>query len=451
MRAGVLASLLAVFLASEVSGWSPALVNGSFTQREWTPSSVTLKANLAHGANITGTNAAVQRVVSDALGAWKGVPGLSLVITDGGTTAVATKSVSDGENSILFQDAASQGAVGGALAVTFSQFDSTSGQMSDADIVFNTSFSFSTELPSAAEVDLQSVLTHELGHAFGLDHSSVLAATMFPTATKGESRARTLSEDDRSGLLATYPASATRSTLNGRVRKGGNGVLGAAVFAVDGAGSVVAATVTRGSDGTFSMDGLPAGTYALGVEPLDGPMTKDNLGGFWQTLLGGIDTAFKTLAAAGSFTVAAGGTASVGDLTVTAGASSVNPDAVVDVTDAAASSFTFGNSESVQAGTTGKELVVKHTDGIDENTTVTLSGSDVTLGTPTSGQLQSGEGFRRFPLTVPSNAAVGPRNLFFTKSGETGALVAGLEILEASAATAVDDHPDSLTGTFDAN
>jgi hypothetical protein len=62
------------------------------------------------------------------------------------------------------------------------------GQILDADIYFNPSGSqvaFAT--PQALAVnpkayDLESVLTHELGHSLGFSHSAVWSAMMFPFA-----------------------------------------------------------------------------------------------------------------------------------------------------------------------------------------------------------------------------------------------------------------------------
>lgn len=51
-------------------------------------------------------------------------------------------------------------------------------------------------------IDLDAVMTHELGHALGLGHSSVSAATMWPTYMG--SAARTLDSDDIAGIASRY-------------------------------------------------------------------------------------------------------------------------------------------------------------------------------------------------------------------------------------------------------
>jgi MYXO-CTERM domain-containing protein len=115
---------------------------------------------------------------------------------------------------------------------------SSTGEIIDADIEIN-AYQFSwadrvahPELTSSH--DLQNVLTHEIGHLLGLDHScflgggtrpndhagqplpdctsapaSVAATTMFPSAVPGDVEKRTLEPDDRAGLCAIYPAAAT--------------------------------------------------------------------------------------------------------------------------------------------------------------------------------------------------------------------------------------------------
>jgi MYXO-CTERM domain-containing protein len=62
--------------------------------------------------------------------------------------------------------------------------------------------------PSGAS-DLQSTLTHELGHALGLAHNDTdRDAVMFPFAAPGDTSKRWLAEDDYAGLSALYPGEA---------------------------------------------------------------------------------------------------------------------------------------------------------------------------------------------------------------------------------------------------
>src|SRR6185369_8979625 len=55
------------------------------------------------------------------------------------------------------------------------------GQIIKADIIFNPSTQYSTD--GSKGQNLQTVATHEIGHFFGLDHSAVVRAIMFPAAS----------------------------------------------------------------------------------------------------------------------------------------------------------------------------------------------------------------------------------------------------------------------------
>lgn len=54
-------------------------------------------------------------------------------------------------------------------------------------------------------VDLQDIVTHELGHYLGLAHSTDPEATMYASAVAGETSKRDLSADDIEGICASYP------------------------------------------------------------------------------------------------------------------------------------------------------------------------------------------------------------------------------------------------------
>lgn len=113
--------------------------------------------------DLIGEGAAIQR----AFGVWNGA-GANLVISYGGSCDTTTNSYdisvdADGYNDIFF---ASSGFYPGVLAwnVQWSQ----SGKSVESDIVINDAFSWADGAVSG-RYDVQSVVTHELGHTYGLD------------------------------------------------------------------------------------------------------------------------------------------------------------------------------------------------------------------------------------------------------------------------------------------
>jgi hypothetical protein len=95
------------------------------------------------------------------------------------------------------------------------------GQILDADIYFNpgdslTSFATPQALRTHTKsYDLESILTHELGHAFGFSHSAVWSAMTFPFAPapgtysgvrpSAQVPDAPLADDDPTGLRVLYP------------------------------------------------------------------------------------------------------------------------------------------------------------------------------------------------------------------------------------------------------
>lgn len=111
-----------------------------------------------------------------------------------------------------------------ALAITTVTYVRSSGRILDADIEMNDGrFTFTTCEPEDGCIvrhDLRNTLVHEMGHVIGLDHPPtnqplVNDATMFSSAPEGETKKRTLDDDDVGGLCALYPADAATGECYG--------------------------------------------------------------------------------------------------------------------------------------------------------------------------------------------------------------------------------------------
>jgi hypothetical protein len=107
------------------------------------------------------------------------------------------------------------------IALTTATFSTLTGEIYDADIEVNTKDYHFTTGDTDVEYDLLSVITHEVGHFYGLAHSPDLEATMFSTYVPGTMQQRTLELDDMAGLCSTYPpATFDRETCNPIPRHG---------------------------------------------------------------------------------------------------------------------------------------------------------------------------------------------------------------------------------------
>jgi len=75
-----------------------------------------------------------------------------------------------------------------------------------SEIYVNPNYSWSTAPTCPAnQYDVQSVITHELGHTLCIGHSNIIDTTMHDTIPKGTIWKRTLSTDDKDALKARYP------------------------------------------------------------------------------------------------------------------------------------------------------------------------------------------------------------------------------------------------------
>lgn len=145
---------------------------------------------------------------------------------------------SEPDNLIVFIRSASTWASFGNsptwIAITKIAHDPSTGEIVDADVEINDGgyvFSYD-DSPAANEVDFLSMLTHELGHFYGLDHSLEASATMFATYATSPAdamEARSLSQDDIDGVCTLYidvPVHKTPPPDDETCGAGGGGLVG---------------------------------------------------------------------------------------------------------------------------------------------------------------------------------------------------------------------------------
>jgi hypothetical protein len=301
-------------------------VAGSIAVRWSTALNTSPVTILTQNQTASGRLTEIEQAITQSLTVWTGVSGTALVpATLAPLTRTATQNACgpDGVNSICF-DQADMAFTPGVLAFTrvittdrlgvqvgSSAVSTQLGEILDADIYFNPSDSrttFATPQALAAvptAYDLESVLTHELGHFLGFSHSAVWSAIMFPFAPAPGAFSGTrpttlqpdapLGDDDRTGLRVFYPDpadAAHQGSISGRILPanplalpasppGVTGVFAAHVVAVDAAsGGVVGAMIGGWSctapgpaqfDGAYEIDGLAVGhSYTVYAEALNG-------------------------------------------------------------------------------------------------------------------------------------------------------------------------------------
>jgi hypothetical protein len=261
--------------------------------------------NPSIGSNISGSRS-VADVMQASFNTWTSAPNATLPVTRGPDSAVNSQGASPSNINLIcfvcadadFKKDASTLAV--TITTTANAVGQSNlhggtttfvGQLLKADIVFNPGSKFTTDgsCPSGATCqDLQTVATHEVGHFFGLDHSGVVRAVMFPAA----SSLVTLSYDDVAGISVLYPKSspdvATGSITGTVTMSGGTGLFGAHVFAESVSGNTPFGSNIRKSPvgtltlpgGSFNIQGLPADSYIVVAEPLDGPVMNSDVSGY---------------------------------------------------------------------------------------------------------------------------------------------------------------------------
>ena len=209
---------------------------------------------------------------------WTNVPSSEVHFGPLEVTAQTNPS-SNRTNLVSFADTdRNRSVLGLAVGITLLFWDGD-GVLTDTDILFNPSHSYSTTLRPDT-FDIQATMTHELGHALGLDHSGVAGASMFAVAARQSNTLAILSADDIAFVTTIYPRLGSLQGLGvirGRVeRTTGGSVRGALVAAVSPTTGVIVGGITD-AFGDYEISAIPPGRYIIYAEPLDGPLEPSRL------------------------------------------------------------------------------------------------------------------------------------------------------------------------------
>ena len=272
---------------------------------------------------------------SDVLGAarramsrWSHVANVQFFEVSSRLQSISPATSGDGISLITIADTAENSALfsgGSNTGRTRVFYDPSTGAISEADIVINPHPVAADGLPvqfstdgTPGTYDLESTLTHELGHLLGLEHSGVIAATM--QARQGLNGLynlasltnRTLSEDDRAAVRGIYGPREGLGAIEGKVLRSSSGGSGTAVFGAhvwaESAqnGRVIASSITL-ADGNYRIDGLPSGQYRVIASSLDGAVMAADIASYGGAYAGmASQAAFRTEELAAQLNVNAG-------------------------------------------------------------------------------------------------------------------------------------------------
>jgi hypothetical protein len=291
----------------------------------------------------------IEATISQSFGIWTGVSGTLLNLsTNPNALAPITRTDTqdactsdqgtdaDGTNTICFNQSSSAFAFGvlaftraitadaPGISVGAGAPSTFAGEILDADICFRNDGQAQFATPNVlanrpGAYDLESLLAHELGHMFGLDHSGIWRALMFPFGPvpgtflgrrpSAQAPDAPLADDDRIGLRVLYPDptdTTDSGVISGRVLPANpfalaafpqpspgqfvTGMFGAHIVAVDAdSGAVMAGTMGGLScdpanrqvrfDGSYQIWHLPVGRdYKIYAEPFDGAVQAADVG-----------------------------------------------------------------------------------------------------------------------------------------------------------------------------
>jgi len=180
----------------DVFAFQICLNNGN--ECKWPDSRATMYINVSNC--VSGSSAAIQ----NAMHTWTNVPTSGFSFQYGGPSSSTSWGVNN-SNNLISCGPLDEAQYADTVALTRKWLKS-SGEITDADLIFNTNFGF-TASGSYDAFDVETIALHELGHTFGLKDlydSAFGEMVMFGYGNEGEIK-RQLTYDDVDGTTYLYP------------------------------------------------------------------------------------------------------------------------------------------------------------------------------------------------------------------------------------------------------
>src|ERR1039458_4987545 len=420
----------------------------------------------------TSSQLSVMDAINSAGAAWSSASTAAVLFAPVQSTTL--DAANDGNDVITITDTPENvSVVGSYVAVTVLTY-SDAGAITDSDIILNPNPTDETGQPipfstnhAFGTYDLQSVITHEMGHALGANDSGLISASMFQSAFPFSPYAQpaeallesSLTPDDVAVVTAVYPAasaSAQTGAISGTVAfASGAPVQGALMVAVNQSSGVTVgglSSLSSAGNGSYTIDAVPAGTYLVYAEAMDNQVTPATLQGvqppdLWiassSVSQGFATTFYGGQSAPTPVTVTAGATTSGIDISVTQTSSTLRIK-LLGVT-APDGTIVYGEGARVVPSGAASTLVdvVLWGPGLD----ATITESDIRLLGPglteQSGSLIVDPGLIdptygtpiHFLVNVAPNTGASPTygTIVVATASDAGSYSAGLVILPASA------------------
>lgn len=189
-------------------GQSATIAPSDFAYKgmKWALDTVSFRINLnsAHMAGDDGSASDFLDAIRNAAATWTNEATAAFSLVYAGPTE-STNSTYNGSNDIYFENRGlfDESGVRRPLAVATVWY--SNDIILDTDIWINDAYDWdATGLPAWTELDLESVVLHELGHWLSLGHDADSRAVMYYAMMSGALK-RTLFENDRNGIAFIYP------------------------------------------------------------------------------------------------------------------------------------------------------------------------------------------------------------------------------------------------------